>query len=939
MDNADCSGSVWDSNSDSDPGFGRPRFGVGKAGKMLKRSTGRLRLAGIAMVVLLASVSHVHARGDLAFPADLMDTNLYPGLRGILDNNGDIVHNCGNVLVHLTNYGLIGSAPGSSARFESAPSAQWPAGSETEYLWIAGLWIGAIKNAEPAVTTAVPVEYRPGLSELDRMYRTRDLAPGGARAPSPNADDDRDGKTDEDWLDGRDNDGDGLIDEDFAGISNQMFFCEYRDTDPNIKLAQPEHEPLGFLIQQSSLCWEDQLIDDFILFDYLLVNEGFEPLFDVYVGFYADADIGPREREQVSEDDWAGFWEGIQTAKLGTQTKNVKVSIGYMFDDDGDEGESEGYIGLMFLGAQEPGADQGPAFISLRNYRMFSGRASFEQGGDPTNDEERYRTLDGTAPKSLPPADPFTGIVPAQLAKKADDYRMVVSAGPFSVVEAGESLGFQAALVLGRGFEGLVANAVQAQLTYDGVYLDCDEDPSTGVSNRETAVCPSDAITPGTAFPIGGTWPAGVLPNASNVSWCADYIACQGQPPSNQDCWVQIRDNCEYINADCKIEEQTGFPTGVDGRECLINWLVGTAPPPPRMRVVSNENRVDIVWDNLSETTPDLRLNVKDFESYRVWRADNWTRPLGTDVNTGPGSNLWMLLSEFDLPRNNIGSDTGLESIRYTPAIPDDAVEFYREWFAAHPLLDPPDLPGFSTDELDTAKAMAQGVRYYLYSDPPLKKSGCVNNSNDSNDCLTQRCPSNGDCPPVLTSRGPVYTRCNTQGWCQEVAPPPHSGAHYFYSVTATDHKLDFGPSGGLEPVGPGLAGDPNSSFEFVNPPTRALPPEEFDQAKEQIYVVPNPATVRTMQPWTLSPNNDDPTGVKVEFHHLPATRGKVTVFTLSGDMVIELPFDNRGGKDSLAWDLLSRNGQEITSGIYVYSVEADHPDWNRFIGRFVVIR
>ena len=160
---------------------------------------------------------------------------------------------------------------------------------DTEYLWLAGLWIGAIKNAEPAVTTGLPVEYRPGLGELDRMYRTRDLAPGGARAPSPNEDDDRDGLVDEDWLDGRDNDGDGLIDEDFAGISTQMFFCEYRDTDPNIKLSNSEHEALCFLVQQSSLCWEDQLIDDFILFDYLLVNEGFDPLFDVFVGFWADA--------------------------------------------------------------------------------------------------------------------------------------------------------------------------------------------------------------------------------------------------------------------------------------------------------------------------------------------------------------------------------------------------------------------------------------------------------------------------------------------------------------------------------------------------------------------------------------------------------------------------------------------------------------------------
>ncbi len=101
---------------------------------------------------------------------------------------------------------------------------------------------------------------------------------------------------------------------------------------------------------------------------------------------------------------------------------------------------------------------------------------------------------------------------------------------------------------------------------------------------------------------------------------------------------------------------------------------------PRRMRLVATENRVDILWNNFSELSPDLRLNVIDFESYRIWRADNWTRPFGTDVNTGPGSELWMLLAEFDLPRNGIGSDTGLESVRYNPNISDQAVEFYREF-------------------------------------------------------------------------------------------------------------------------------------------------------------------------------------------------------------------------------------------------------------------
>jgi hypothetical protein len=894
------------------------------------------------LALVLGGTSQALARGTMTFPPDILDGTTYPGMRGILELDGDNVHNCGNILLHVSNFGLIGSAPGSRLSFESAPSAQWPSGSKTEYLWVAGLWIGAIKNAERAVTTAVfALEFRPGLSELDRIYQTRELAPGGARRPSPNADDDRDGLEDEDWLDGRDNDGDGAIDEDFAAISNQMFFCEYSDVDPNIKLNQPEHVPLGFRVQQSSLCWEDQLIDDFIAFDFRLINDSFEPLLDTYVGFFADCDIGEREREQVSEDDWAGFWEGIQVARLGNSFKNVKVSIGYMFDDDGDEGTADGYIGLMFLGAQDPGSQTGGGFVSLNNFRMSSGQASFEQGGDPTNDEERYRTLAGTGPKPLPPADE-AGLRPAQLARKGDDYRMLVSAGPFGApfedtgflaVERGDSLGFQAALVIGFRFDGMLANAVQAQLTYDGVFLDCDEDPSTGVGGRETPVCGPELA--GLSFPI-----AAYTDEVGQRIWCAGFENCEGALPSDETCFVQVRaDGCEWINADCKIEEQTGFPTGVEGKECLVNWLVGTAPPPPKMRLVPRENAVDLLWDNFSELTPDLRLNVVDFESYRIWRADNWTRPLGSSTETGPGSELWMLLAEFDLPRNNIGSDTGLDAIRYAPDIPDRAIEFYREWFAQHPFLEPPDLPGFSSAELDTAKDMAQGVRYYRYTDPPFKASGCVNNANDDTDCILGPCPSNGECPPVQTASGPVLTRCNRLGMCQEVAPPPHAMANFFYSVTATDHKLASGPSGQLEPAGPGLAGDPSSNFLFINPPSDALPPERYGEAKEEIYVVPNPATTESMKAWQLEPNNEDPTGVKVAWYHLPQVRGKITVFTLSGDMVIEIPFDGSTGNGSTQWNLVSRNGQEVTSGVYLFAVEAEDPNFESFVGKFVVIR
>src|SRR3989442_12489633 len=76
------------------------------------------------------------ALGSVDVPPDLLDPGTYPGIKGILELEGRTVHNCNNLLLHVTNFGLIGSEPGSRQPFAGAPSAQWPAGSSTEYLYV-----------------------------------------------------------------------------------------------------------------------------------------------------------------------------------------------------------------------------------------------------------------------------------------------------------------------------------------------------------------------------------------------------------------------------------------------------------------------------------------------------------------------------------------------------------------------------------------------------------------------------------------------------------------------------------------------------------------------------------------------------------------------------------------------------------------------------------
>jgi hypothetical protein len=159
-----------------------------------------------------------------------------------------------------------------------------------------------------------------------------------------------------------------------------------------------------------------------------------------------------------------------------------------------------------------------------------------------------------------------------------------------------------------------------------------------------------------------------------------------------------------------------------------------------------------------------------------------------------------------------------------------------------------------------------------------------------------------------------------------------------FYAVTASDVRMHPGADSVAVPVA-GLAGDPGGNFAYVVQPSTALPRERAGSAEDEIYVVPNPATAETLAPWRLQPNNDDPTGLKVEFHHLPRTTGRVTLWTLAGDRVRDLAFDARDGNGTLAWDLVSRNGQDVASGVYLYTVDADDPAFRRVVGKLVIIR
>jgi len=814
-----------------------------------------LLMAMAALLVLLQPVPAA-SRVDTRSGKDR-----HNGPQRILVLNGSTVHSVGELQMHVSNWGMFGSWPNTTQPFSEAPSAQWPAGSGVEYLFAAGLWVGALKSGVPAVTTAAFTrEFDPGPDVRDIMYAANEGSRGGDRLPSPGADDDDDGEIDEDWLNGYDDDGDGEVDEDFSAVSKQMMSCQYVDDTPRLLSQRPNHNPLGIHVRQESYQWEEDRFDDFVGINYWITNVSNTVLEDIYIGFFADCDVGKRTTDNYAEDDVTGF---VSIPVRCTDLGPVSMDIAYTYDADGDDGEAEGYFGVMFLGhTVDPSGETAPRRVGVHTYANFSGQRSFAEGGDPTDDFEAYQLLSSG------------GRDRDQLVPR--DYRMLVSAGPFLELEPERTLVFQVAFVAGRGLSGMVANGANAQLTYEGAWFDLDNNPTTGVAGRETPV-----MGPVTDVVVDSCRAALAIPidwNRREPIWI------------NNDC---AQEQLAMFACGKTFADSLTFMTGVGGNESQLNWIVGTAPPPPGMRLVDYAHEgVEIFWDNFSETVPDVKTLEFDFEGYRVWRADGWTRPLGTTELTGPSHDLWKLLFEADVV-NGFGADTGLDRWRYEPLVWKysaaqirDMVTSVKTQLVEHPAATPPCPQGLMGAECDTVEALARaelGIRggraYYRFLDRDV-----------------------------------------------------HRGRPYFYAVTALDHSIsDDGR------FGRGKVGGPSTNFKFVEPRTHSQPAYAYNT--DDIYVVPNPATSASMQPWALGPNNSDPTGLKVEFRNLPASRGRVLVYTVSGDVVQELPFDGASGVGSLEWDLVSRNGQDVTSGVYLYVVQPDDGRFKRHVGKFVVVR
>ncbi|MBD3237267.1 MAG: hypothetical protein GF330_11220, partial [Candidatus Eisenbacteria bacterium] len=311
-------------------------------------------------------------------------------------------HNVGLLQLMVTNVGVVGN-PGLVDSF----GAGWQGG---EYLYAAALWIGAVAPDDLAYVSTGAYEYelRPSIDPVDTIRESFEGATGGDRRgfSASGGDDDGDGMVDEDYLNGKDDDGDGMIDEDFSGISQQMYACEYWDYTEEAIQQYPEHRPLYLHIRQSSFAWSTEGANNFIGLEYTIQNVGFEVLRDLYIGYFVDSDAGLRSAPEFYTDD-GGELRSVDTTyvdptityvcqqRIGGEFQDcarqqLHLDIAFMHDTPGSENggnaeddpppAADGYFGGMFLGhTTDPFGERAPARVEIHTTQFFSSGGTYPE--------------------------------------------------------------------------------------------------------------------------------------------------------------------------------------------------------------------------------------------------------------------------------------------------------------------------------------------------------------------------------------------------------------------------------------------------------------------------------------------------------------------------------------------------------------------------------
>ena len=316
-------------------------------------------------------------------------------------------HNVGRMGLVVSNVGLIGGDGFYTIRDKHGTELiglEYPIGSNVVFLSGIGLWFGAVAGGDTLTTTGYEPanEWFPTDSPGDTIVVRSNLRSSPFYHPE--------------------------------AISEQDMISHYEDDFWPVA----NHTPLRLSVIQKSFAWSISYLADFVFMDYAIISKNPIPLRDVFVGFWADADVG--------------YYAPSYVPAFGDIARFDKDRImGIMLDADGDDGLSTGRVGLRIL--QIPPTDHlkltfgwSPALVRL------------PWTGKENPDKAVYETLSSGQ------------IMPDQLPAEASDTRFFFGFGPFSM-QQGDTLKFVLAIIAGPDDDRLAKNSDRAKALFDADFV------------------------------------------------------------------------------------------------------------------------------------------------------------------------------------------------------------------------------------------------------------------------------------------------------------------------------------------------------------------------------------------------------------------------------------------------------------------------------------
>ncbi len=785
------------------------------------------------------------------------------------------VHKVNRLALSLTNKGFFGTGYYSSNPLDPETglpvlACEYPINSDVEYLWVGGLWLGAVIGRDTLVSTGAEgyyfiTEFFPDAGDEGRMERksTRPFS----RNYSPDA----------------------VSEEDIIAIfTDTLTHSSYVTEDP---IDNRAHQPLNVKIVQKSYAWSYPYAEDFILFDYEIENIGVFPLKQLYIGLVVDADafhMSTQSADGAWLDDICGFKKTIPSPFWPGYVDTIMAS--WVADNDGDP------HGGVFDFASTTGV------TATRVIRTPSDSMKYSFNWWVT----RYTPSLDWGPRQVTEEKPFRDFGPnfgTPLGDKNKYY--MLSTGEFDYDQ------LECAVTQGNGWLSPPRDAADYADGHNAIYL--------------LSFGPFD-VAPGEILPFTMAYIGGEDLHHDPHAFETMYSPLNPQPYMDQLDFSDLGMNSIWADW---IYDNPGFDTDNDGDSGLARWFYnidssdstyafykgdgvpdfrGAAPPPsPKLNVTSGLGKLTLRWNGqVSENFLDVFSGQKDFEGYKIYFAEDNRFSDFVLVATYDYHDYDRFMWD-DARRMWVGS---LEPILYDSLLAWYGADFDPDMYTEeHPL--PAD-----DDRNITGRFTYFSPQYW-------------NNSDLSDPHGIHKIYPDANLADPTDTTADGYHRYYEYKFVFENLSPAKP---LYVSVTSFDygsrkHKLSVLESSVLE----------NDTLGWPLTST-----EEVEDEALGVVVFPNPYRIDGRYAGAGYENRDRTKSAErarsINFANLPRIC-TIRIYTLTGDLVQEIDHYRPGGGPTAqheSWNMLSRNTQAITSGIYIWSVTSEMGEQ---LGKLVIIK